>query len=236
MILFFKKKYLITVFFILLILISFSSIKRKNSFKNFSNNQANNKSIDVNTLRVNLYSADKKLTPKLIHNNDGTSTYRYIKKPGEGEISLEEVKERVLLGPNFYRKDREDVIILLKRINELKINNKLDHIESGALGLWIPSDDTIVIDYRVIEMGSPFFLNVLSHEAIHVAQSCFSGSRNKFPKRIGLPLEYSKELNLNLSHNFYSKNSDEVNNLEREAFTYAKEKGLAIRLLNEFCE
>ena len=151
------------------------------------------------SLKINLYKADQKLTPKLIRNNDGSSFYSYIKKPDEGEISLEEIKERVLLGPDFYTNDREDVINLLKRINELKIDNKLDHIESGALGLWIPSDDTIVIDHRVVEMGSPFFLNVLSHEAIHVAQSCLSGSRNNFPERIGLPLEYSMELNLNLT-------------------------------------
>ena len=236
MFLFFKKKYLITVFFLLPILISCSSIKKKNSFKNFSNNQTNKKSIDVNALKVNLHNADKKLTPKLIYNKDGTTTYRYIKRPGEGKISLDEVKERVLLGPNFYKKDRENVINLLKKINELEINNKLDYIESGALGLWIPSDDTIVIDHRVVEMGSPFFLNVLSHEAIHVAQSCFNGSRNKFPERIGLPLEYSTELNLNLSHNLYSSKSEEVINLEREAFTYAKEDGVAIKLLNEFCE
>ena len=116
---FFKKKYLIIIFFLLPILISCSSIKKKNSFKNFSNNHASNKSIDVNTLKFNLYSADKKLTPKLIHNNDGTSTYRYIKMPGEGEISLKEIKERVLLGPDFYGKDRESVIKLLKRINDL---------------------------------------------------------------------------------------------------------------------
>ena len=233
---FLKKKFLITVFFLLPIMISCSSIKKKNSFKNFSDYQTNNTSIDLDTLKVNLYSADKKLTPKLIHNNDGTSYYRYVKMPGEGEISLEEVKERVLLGPNFYRKERDSVINLLKRINELKINNKLDNIESGALGLWIPSYDTIVIDHRVVQMGSPTFLNVLSHEAIHVAQSCFSGSRNKFPERIGLPLEYSTELNLNLSHNLYNKKSEEVINLEREAFTYAKEEGVAIKLLNEFCQ
>ena len=236
MFLLFKKKYLLTVFFLFPILISCSSPKKKNSFKNFSNNQTKNLSINVNNLRINLYKADKKLTPKLIHNNDGTSFYRYLKKPGEGEISLEEIKERMILGPNFYQKEREDVINLLKRINKLKINNKLDYIESGALGLWIPSDDTIVIDYRVVEMGSPTFLNVLSHEAIHVAQSCFSGSRNKFPERIGLPLEYSTELNLNLSHNLYSKKSEEVINIEREAFTYATEEGVAIRLLNEFCK
>ena len=230
------KKSLFGLLFLLPLLIYCSSPKKKNSFNNFSNNQANNQSININNLSINLYNSDKKLTPKLIHNNDGTSTYRYIKKPGEGKISLEEVKERVLLGPDFYKKDREDVINLLKRINELKINNKLDYIESGALGLWIPSDDTIVIDYRVVEMGSPTFLNVLSHEAIHVAQSCFSGSRNKYPKRIGLPLAYSTELNLNLSHNLYSKKSEEVINIEREAFTYATEEGVAIRLLNEFCK
>ena len=230
------KKFLFGLLFLLPLLIYCSSPKKKNSFNNFSNNQANIQSININNLRINLYNSDKKLTPKLINNNNGTSTYRYIKKPGEGKISLEEVKERVLLGTNFYKKDREDVINLLKRINELKINNKLDYIESGALGLWIPSDDTIVIDYRVVEMGSPTFLNILSHEAIHVAQSCFNGSRNKFPKRIGLPLEYSTELNLNLSHNLYSKKSEEVINLEREAFTYAKEEGVAVRLLKEFCE
>ena len=236
MFLLFKKKYLLIFFFLLPLLISCSSQKSKNTFENSSNNYVNNQSINLTNLRINLYKSDKKLTPKLIRNNDGSSFYSYIKKPGEGEISFEEIKDRVLLGPDFYTKDREDVINLLKRINELKINNKLESIDSGALGLWIPSKDTIVIDYRVIEMGSPTFLDVLSHEAIHVAQSCFSGSRNKFPERIGLPLEYSKDLNLNLSHYLYSNKPEEVMNLEREAFTYSKVEGVAIKLLNNFCE
>ena len=130
MFLFFKKKYLITVFFLLPILISCSSIKKKNSFKNLSANQPENKSIDLNNLKVNLYNADKKLTPKLIRKNDGSTFYTYIKKPGEGEISLEEIKERILLGPDFYKNDRENVIRLLMRINELKINNKLEYIDN----------------------------------------------------------------------------------------------------------
>ena len=230
------KKILFIIFFLFPLLISCSSQKKKNKFEHFSNNQVYYQSINLNNLRINLYKADKKLTPKLIHNSNGSSFYRYIKKPGEAEISLEEIKERFLLGPNFYKKNREDVIKLLIRINELKINNKLDYIESGALGLWIPSKETIVIDYRVIEMGSPTFLDVLSHEAIHLAQSCFSGSRNKFPERIGLPLEYSRDLNLNLSHNLYSNKPEDVMNLEREAFTYSKVEGVAIKLLNNFCE
>ena len=236
MFLLFKKKYLFIFFFLIPLLISCSSQKSKNTFENSFNNYVNNQSINLTNLRINLYKSDKKLTPQLIRNNDGSSFYSYIKKPGEGEISLEEIKERVLLGPDFYKNDRENVINLLKRINELKISNKLESIDSGALGLWIPSKDTIVIDYRVIEMGSPTFLDVLSHEAIHVAQSCFSGSRKKFPERIGLPLEYSTDLNLNLSHNLYSDKPKEVMDLEREAFTYSKVKGVAIKLLNNFCE
>ena len=236
MFLLFKKKYEFIILFMFLFLISCSLPKREIKFEQFSYNNAKNQSINLNNLRDNLFKADKKLTPKLIYNNDGTSYYKYIKKPGEDEVSLEDIKERVLLGPNFYNKDREDVINLLIRINELKINNKLEHIDNGALGLWIPSEDSIIIDYRVIDMGSSIFLNVLSHEAIHVAQSCFSGSRNKFPERIGLPLEYSTDLKLNLSHNLYNNKSEEVMNLEREAFTYAKVKGVAIKLLNNFCQ
>ncbi len=230
-----KKKNFLLIFFLLPLLISCSFKKSDKTLEIISNNYFNNQSINLKDLRINLYKADQKLTPKLIRRNDGYSFYRYIKKPGESEISLEEIKERVLLGPNFYKKDREDVINLLTRINELKINNKLENIDSGALGLWIPSKETIVIDYRVIEMGSPTFLDVLSHEVIHVAQSCSSGSRNKFPERIGLPLEYSTDIKLNLSHNLYSNKSEEVMKLEREAFTYSKVEGAAIKLLDYFC-
>ena len=236
MFLFFKKKFFFIFIFLLPLLISCSSQKRKNLSHDFSNNYFHSQSINLTNLRINLYNADKKLTPKLIRKNDGSSFYSYIKKPSDGEISLDEIKERFLLGPDYYRNDRDDVINLLKRINELKINNKLGYIDSGALGLWIPSKDIIVIDYRVIEMGSKTFLEVLRHEVIHVAQSCFGGSRIKTPQRIGLPLEYSKNLNINLDHKMYSKKSDEVINLEREAFTYSKEKGIAIKLLNDFCK
>jgi len=230
-----KKLFFIFVFFFYL-LISCSNQYSKNSHKDLSKNYVNNQSINLNNLMKNLSKADKKLIPKLVHNNDGSSFYRYIKKPGEGKVSLRELKERILLGNDFYKNDRKNVINLLRRINELKINNKLEHIDNGALGLWIPNKDLIVIDYRVIDMGSPTFLEVLSHEVIHVAQSCFSNSRKNFPIRLGLPLEFSKDINLNLSHNLYSQKSEEVINIEREAFTYSKIEGAAIKLLNNYCK
>ena len=201
-----KKLYLI----FLLFLISCSYQEIKNTKNELSGDLIKNDSINLINLKINLLEADKKLIPKLIKSKDGKFSYRYIKIPGEGEVSLDQLKERILLGIDFYKSERDEVITLLKKVNELKINNKLGNIDSGALGLWIPKKDLIMIDYRVIDMGSLIFLNVLRHEVIHTAQSCFGGSRKKYPKRIGLPLEFSKDINLNLSHNLYNQNNEEV--------------------------
>ena len=232
-----KKPFKIKNLFIFLFFIFLSSCKNlPNNYKGDAKDYKEIESIDINNLIVKLIESDKILTPKLNYNRDGSSYYSYIKKPGESDLSLSEIKKRVLLGSKFYEKDRENIKILLGKINELKINNTLSYIESGALGLWIPNKEQIVIDYKVISMGSPTFLDVLSHEIIHVAQSCSTSSRKNFPKRIGLPLEFSKEINLNLSHNVYSRNSKEVMYIEREAFTYSKVDGAAIKLLNKFCK
>ena len=101
-----KQKYLFIFIFLFPLLSSCSSQKRENTLENFANEYVNNHSINLTELKINLYKADKKLTPKLIRNNDGSSFYTYFKKPGEDEISIEEIKERVLLGPDFYKNDR----------------------------------------------------------------------------------------------------------------------------------
>ena len=198
-------------------------------------NTNNFDSININNLIFELTQADKGLTPQLKYTNNGGSYYSYKKKPGEGDLSLIEIKKRIRLGSSFYEEDRRNIKVLLKEINNLKISNKLTNIESGAFGLWIPNRNLLVIDFKVIKMGSPTFLDVLRHESIHVAQSCFNNSKNNFPKRIGLPLEFSKEINLNLSHNLYSQNPKDVMLIEREAFSYSKIDGAAIKLLNKFC-
>ena len=224
------------LFIFLFIFFLYSCKNLPNNYKGDSKDYKEIESIDINNLMVRLLESDKNLTPELNYSKDGGSYYSYTKKPGEGDLSLKEIKKRVSLGSKFYEKDRENIKILLGKINELRINNKLSYVESGALGLWIPNKEQIVIDYKVISMGSPTFLDVLSHEIIHVAQSCSTSSRKNFPKRIGLPLEFSKEINLNLSHNVYSRNSKEVMYIEREAFTYSKVDGAAIKLLNKFCK
>ena len=160
-------------------------------------------------LMIRLLKSDKKLKPKKIKNKDGSIYYSYTKRYGEEEITLEEIEKRIFLGSDFYKKDRENVINLLEKINAMGINNKLESIESGGtLGLWIPSKELIIIDTKVVNMGSKVFLEILRHEAIHVAQSCNGKSRNDFPKRIGLPLDFSRDINFNLSNKIYHKNSE----------------------------
>ena len=103
------------------------------------------------------------------------------------------------------------------------------------MGTWTSSKNQILINNKTVKRGSRIFLEVLRHESIHVAQSCYHGSKNSYPKRIGLPLEFSKDLEMNLSHKLYSKNSAEGIALEREAFTYSKVDGAALKLLDQFC-
>ena len=229
-----KFNFLICLFSIFLLL-SCSPKSNKNSINKLEKNSMKIESINLNDLMLRLSKADKKLTPKLVNKIDGSSYYSYIKRPGESDINLKEIKKRIRLGSDFYKNDRKKILTLLKRINELKINNKLANIGNETLGLWVPIQELIIINYRTINMGSPTFLDVLRHEVIHVSQSCNSGNREDFPKRIGLPLEFSKNINLNL-HNFYSQNPEEAINIEREAFTYSKIDGAAIKLLNKFCK
>ena len=80
----FQLKNFFFIIFLFPFLISCSSPKKKNKIENFAHNYVNNQSINLNNLKINLYKADQKLTPKLIRNNDGSSFYSYIKKPGEG--------------------------------------------------------------------------------------------------------------------------------------------------------
>ena len=190
--------------------------------------------IDINNLLKDLLIADSELTPRLVL-KDGKKVYNYTKLKGDEDLTISEIKQRILLGADYYKKDRELILKLLRKINELGISNQLTNIESGALGTWTPSKKQILIDYKVVKRGSRTFLDVLRHESIHLAQSCYGGSKTSSPKRIGLPLEFSKDLEINLSHKLYSKNSEEGIYIEREAFTYSKVEGAALKLLNKFC-
>ena len=110
----FRKINLLFFLLFFLFLFSCSPQYNQNSFKKLSDKTTNNESIDITNLMLNLLAADKKLTPKLIYNPDGSSFYRYTKKPGESEITLNQIKKRISLGSDFYEIDRENIRTLLE--------------------------------------------------------------------------------------------------------------------------
>ena len=234
------KKYKSGIFYILFLSIFFlvssckpriyQSIKPK---KEIYKKELN--SINIDDLLNKLVIADMKLTPVLNYSQGGRQFYEYKKLPGISSLSLDEIKNWVNKGSDYFKDERENIQKLLNKINTLGINNKIIEIDIGALGIWIPSKNEILINSKAIKMGSKVFLDILRHESIHVAQSCYSGSKNNYPIRIGLPLEFSSEINFNLSHKLYSNNSKEGIFMEREAFSYSKVEGFATKLLNKFC-
>ena len=107
---------------------------------------------------------------------------------------------------------------------------------NNIAGLWLPHKERIILSNEIILSGSYEFLNILSHEAIHIAQSCNNGFINSSPSRIGLPLKDSYEIKTQLSHPVYSTSTKENNLIEREAYSYSKEKGIALKMLKRFCQ
>ena len=219
-----------------LVIINFScSTNNNESTNNYGRKNLINEKIDIDQLIYDLKIADQKLTPKEVVLSNGEKVYQYFKLNSRKDLTEKEIKKRINLGSSFYKRDREKIKILLNKVNSLNINNRLEYINSGAMGLWIPSQKLILLNTELIESGSNIFLDVLNHEIIHVAQSCFSNSLTSTPKRIGLPLDFNKSIQTNLDHKLYSKNTKEGLLIEREAYTYSDQDRAAEKLLDRFC-
>ena len=216
-------------------ILNFSCSRNNKTIINYERKNLNIEKIDIDQLIYDLKIADERLTPKEVVLRNGKTVYQYFKLNSKKELNEKEIKERINLGSSFYKRERGKIKILLNKINSLNINNRLEYINSGAMGLWIPSQKLILLNTELIKSGSYIFLDVLSHEIIHVAQSCFSNSLTSIPKRIGLPLDFNKSIQTNLDHKLYSKNTEEGLLIEREAYTYSDKDGAAEKLLDRFC-
>ena len=229
-----KKHFFLILGFLVILNLSCSRNNNKNS-NNYKKENLNIQKIDIEQLIYDLKSADQKLTPKEVVLRNGEKVYQYFKLNSKKDLTEKEIKERINLGSSFYIRERARIKILLNKINSLNINNRLEYINSGAMGLWIPSQKLVLLNTELIKSGSYIFLNVLNHEIIHIAQSCFSNSLTSIPKRIGLPLDFNKSIQTNLDHKLYSKNTEEGLLIEREAYTYSDKDEAAEKLLDRFC-
>jgi len=202
-------------------------------------NVINKKNINnIPNLFQTLSKYDNKFKPKISYSSDGRVQYKYFKiNPNNLDLDAQEIESRIKNFNFLFSKEKQEIIKLIDKLNEIGVLIILGDIQNmqGISGYWKPKNQTIVIDNSIIKAGTYIFHDVLSHEAIHVAQSCASGSVSSNPTRIGLPLNFSNRMNRHLSHQFYIKNSQEGLYIEQEAYSHSKEIGTAYNLLNQLC-
>jgi len=244
------KRYLIYLIIIFCIFINYKKINTHSSFNKRKTNEIHRNKIDkyvINKININnipnlferLSQADYKFMPKRIYKNDGSIEYRYLKiNPNNLDLDIQEIENRIKNFNFLFSQEKQEIIKLLKNLNEIGVLVVLGDIKNrqGSSGYWNPREKTIVLNKSILEKGTYIFHDILAHEAIHVAQSCAAGSLSSMPKRIGLPLDFSINMNETLSHKIYNHNSQEGLYVEQEAYSHSKEIGTAFNLLTQLCQ
>ncbi len=164
-------------------------------------------------------------------------TYREawaIKTPADTELLIDKAKQSDA-GPVDARVEnttRELMALLTSKGVRVLIS---DVVTEHAGGQWNPGLGEIRIRPKIIEMGSPVLLEVLTHEAAHVAQSCSAGGLYRSAKPMGIPVSSAEVFNEQLNYPLY-KGSTSNKAIELEAYSVQKNPKWAMSLLNHFCK
>ena len=108
-------------------------------------------------------------------------------------------------------------------------------LKKGAAAEWDHRLGTLRIQPQMSKRGSVDFLQVLNHEAIHVAQSCRAGSLKAKPKPLGLNIADAGELKTKLNDMVYSGISQWERTLELEAYGSQDDSNQVKQILKKEC-
>ncbi len=173
-----------------------------------------------------LAEGDRHWEPSVEYLPDGSSSYRYRRRPGEPQLSIAELRER-MENPRTYEAERQAVVRLLRTLQAAGVALELSQPHKpGAAAEWDPARRTLRIESSVPEKGTLDFARVLNHEAIHVAQSCRGGGLRAGPIPLGLSRQLSAVRARELSSPIYAGAGPLEKVLEAEA--YANQDNLAI--------
>lgn len=179
--------------------------------------------------------ADQQWRPRRETLPNGGSRYTYRKRPGDPDLSVAQIKALIANPPTFER-ERRSIVNLWRHLGQLGVRLQLEQPrKAGAAGEWDPGARTLRIKPAVVAKGSSEFARVLNHEAIHVAQSCQSGSLNARPRPLGLPQELPPALQTVLQDPTYATTTARERELEREAYANQHQLELGFTLLKMHC-
>ena len=167
---------------------------------------------------------------------DGKIKYTYRKLQNEPPKTIEEI-ERLIKNPIKTRKYEVFIqkALLTLLSNEIRILIK-DLPESEPSGQWIYKDKMLIINEKILKEGTIKFAYLLSHEMIHIAQSCKGGSFGSYPTLLGLELKKPKNYYYKYLNNEIYKNltKDEVV-LEIEAYGNQSDVSQTMNTFKYFC-
>jgi len=202
----------------------------------FKKNAINVNINNVNSILEILRKYDVKNSPKKIVNKDGSTTFFYRRLEDEPEKNLQEIKKLFENPPNmkkyqnFIRKALLALIDNNVRIQIKDLNNK------DLSGQWIHKNRQMLINKNSLIEGSKYFAYLLSHEIIHVSQSCKGGSFSSYPVLLGLKKnESNKSFLKKLNKPIYKNLTSNEIQLEIEAYSNQKNINNSLRAFKYFC-
>jgi len=246
------KKKIINIF-LLLIFSNFFLVKDiKSNSKYVSNslipNDLSNKKFlkgDIYKLKVNrnnlkkllslLKKYDLKNAPKK-NIIDGKIIYKYKRSLNEPKKTIKEL-ENLIKNPEDTTKYEKFIIRSFLYLSTNGINIYIQELNSnGPSALWSHGNKSIFINKRSLENGTANFAYLLSHEMIHVSQSCKAGAFDAYPVLIGLNIFNPKEkYKKNLENVIYKDLTEEQIMLEIEAYANQEKLLNTIEIFKNFC-
>jgi len=166
---------------------------------------------------------------------NGGTRYRYRRRAGDPELTLEQIRERIANPPSF-ETERQGINELLHALQTAGARLVVEEPrKAGAAGEWDHAERTLRVQPDVLQKGSLEFARVLNHEAIHVAQSCAGGSLEAPPQLLGLDTTISPRLREQLEDPLYAAVSPREKALEKEAYANQERLGIGASLIRRHC-
>ena len=166
---------------------------------------------------------------------NGKIVYTYKRLENEPRKTIQEL-EYLIKNPekyqNYEKFIKKGILSLLS--NGIKIYIK--ELKKEISAEWIFKEKSIIFNYKSLEEGTKNFANLLSHEMIHIAQSCKGGSFDSYP--VLLNLNYSKPKRFYyryLKSKAYKNLKKSEKLLEIEAYANEKNHFQTLDLFKNFC-
>ena len=206
-----------------------------------SNFFSRNNSINLNINNIKsvleiLQKYDLKNSPKKVTNKDGSTTYFYRRSEDEPEKNIQQIKKLIENPPNM--KKYQDFIrkaFLALTSNDIRIQI-IDPNNDDLSGQWLYKKKKILINKNSLVEGSKYFAYLLSHEMLHVSQSCKGGGFGSYPVLLGLRRNESSKFYLKkLQKPVYENLKSNEIQLEIEAYSNEKNIDNTLKAFKYFC-